>query len=161
MADFRALARKKQQLSDEQCKEILAQELRGVLAVNGDDGYPYCMPHNYYYNPDDGRIYFHSGKRGHKIDALKRDARACFTVYRQDGRIPDRSWAFFYNSVVVFGRVEFVEEPELRTEIFRRLSYAFTNDSEYVESEIEKVGKATALFALIPENMVGKRVKEE
>ena len=32
---FRDLTRKKQKLSLEECKEILKQEVRGVLAVNG------------------------------------------------------------------------------------------------------------------------------
>ena len=40
---FRDLTRKKQKLSTVECKEILNQEVRGVLAVNGDDGYPYAM----------------------------------------------------------------------------------------------------------------------
>ena len=47
---FRELTRKKQALSIEECKEILKQEVRGVLAVNGDDGYPYALPINYYYD---------------------------------------------------------------------------------------------------------------
>ena len=34
---FRDLTRKKQKLSLEECKEILKQEVRGVLAVNGDE----------------------------------------------------------------------------------------------------------------------------
>lgn len=158
---FRELVRKKQQLSDERCLEILEHGLRGVLAVNGDGGYPYCMPHNYYYNPDDGRIYFHSGKRGHKIDALKRDARACFTVLDAGTPADDSDWALYFNSVVVFGRVEFIEDQEVVDEMSRRLSYKFTDDTAYIEAEIARVGKATALFALVPEHMAGKRVRED
>ena len=45
---FRDLTRKKQKLSLEECKEILKQEVRGVLAVNGDGGYPYALPINFY-----------------------------------------------------------------------------------------------------------------
>ena len=41
---FREMLRKKQQLSDEECIGILKNELRGVLSVNGDDGYPYGVP---------------------------------------------------------------------------------------------------------------------
>ena len=61
---FRDLLRKKQQLSPEECKEILREEVRGVLAVNGDGGYPYAMPMNHYYNECDGCIYFHCGRTG-------------------------------------------------------------------------------------------------
>ena len=67
---FRELTRKKQKLSDQECKEILLQEVRGVLAVNGDGGYPYALPINYYFDEANNKIYFHSGKVGHKMDAL-------------------------------------------------------------------------------------------
>ena len=158
---FRELARKKQQLSDEQCVEVLKGELRGVLAVNGDDGYPYSMPLNFYYNPDDGRIYFHSGKRGYRNDCIARDPRACFTVMRDAGPVPGSTWARLVHSVVVFGRMELVEHGEFHEEMARRLSLRFTDDTDYIESEIAKLAKATAVYALVPEHMCGKRVKEE
>lgn len=158
---FRELIRKKQQLTDEQCREILAAEPRGVLAVNGDGGYPYCMPHNHYYNPDDGRIYFHTAKFGHKMDALKRNNKACFTVYDKGTLKEGSTWALIINSVVVFGRVEFVEDQDTIDEICRRLSYKFTDDAAYIEAEIARVGRNTGLLALVPEHMIGKRVKEE
>ena len=78
---FRELNRKKQQLSNEECVEILKAELRGVLSLNGDDGYPYGLPLNHFYNEDDGKLYFHSGKTGYKIDAMQRDNKASFCVY--------------------------------------------------------------------------------
>ena len=67
---FRELTRKKQQLSIEECIHILKTEKRGVLSVNGDDGYPYGMPMNYWYDEVDGKIYFHCGKVGHRLDSL-------------------------------------------------------------------------------------------
>ena len=72
---FRALARKKKQIPDGDAIALLRQEKRGVLAVNGDDGYPYGMPMNHFYNPEDGCIYFHCGRTGHRIDSLKRTDR--------------------------------------------------------------------------------------
>ena len=59
---FRALARKKQQISREECIDLLTRETRGVLSVIGDGGYPYGMPMNHFYCPEDGKIYFHCGK---------------------------------------------------------------------------------------------------
>ena len=47
---FRELRRKNKALSDEECIEILKNERRGVLSVIGDEGYPYGMPMNHYYN---------------------------------------------------------------------------------------------------------------
>ena len=158
---FRELARVKQRLTDEQCAEVLGSALRGVLAVNGDDGYPYCLPINFYYNPEDGRIYFHSSKKGYKNDCIARDGRACFTVMRDAGPIPGSDWARLVDSVIIYGRMELVEHGEFHEEMARRLSYRFTDDSDYIEDEIAKLAKATAIFALVPEHMRGKRVKEE
>ena len=78
---FREMRRFKQQLSEEECRHILKTEKRGVLAVNGDGGYPYTIPINYIYEEESGKIYFHGAKEGHKIDALLRDPKASFCVY--------------------------------------------------------------------------------
>ena len=67
---FREVARKKQALTSEQIIEILKAEKRGVLSVCGDNGYPYGLPINFWYNEENGYIYFHSGKKGHKTDAV-------------------------------------------------------------------------------------------
>ena len=68
---FRKMRRFKQELSKEECMEILKNEPRGVLSVLGDDGYPYGMPVTHWYNEKNGKIYFHGAKSGHKIDAIK------------------------------------------------------------------------------------------
>ena len=49
---FRDVTRKKQRLSSDECKEILKQEVRGVLAVNGDDGSPYALPIKFYFDEE-------------------------------------------------------------------------------------------------------------
>ena len=77
---FRELSRKNKELQREECISILKQEKRGVLSINGDGGYPYGMPMNHYYNENEGKIYFHCGKGGHRLDALKRDRRVSFCV---------------------------------------------------------------------------------
>lgn len=78
---FRELVRKKQQISQEECIEILKNEKRGVLSVHGDDGYPYGMPLNHYYCEEDGRLYFHSGMMGHKVDSLRQNNKVSYCVY--------------------------------------------------------------------------------
>ena len=44
---FRDMRRNKQQLSQEECEQIQLAERRGVLAVHGEDGYPYGVPMDY------------------------------------------------------------------------------------------------------------------
>ena len=156
---FREMLRKKQQLSDEECIEILKQEPRGVLSVIGDDDYPYGMPLNHFYCESDGKLYFHSGKKGHKIDAMTRRDKASFCVYDQGFR-REGEWALNIRSVIVFGRIEIVTEPEKICEIARLLSYKFTDDEKYIEDEIKKSGPRTFMFALVPEHITGKLVNE-
>ena len=156
---FREMIRKKQQLSREECVRILKEEKRGVLSVTGDDGWPYGMPLNHWYCEEDGRLYFHSGMMGHKVDALRRDARASFCVYDR-GFVREGEWALNIRSVIVFGRVEFVTDRDRLIRIARGLSHKFTADEGYIEAEIRRSGPKTIMFALVPEHMSGKIVNE-
>ena len=154
---FRDLTRKKQKLSTVECKEILKQEVRGVLAVNGDDGYPYALPINFYYDEESNRIYFHSGKVGHKLDAIAKSDKVSFCVcdkgYHKDGH-----WSLNIRSVIIFGRIHIVDDwsDELMVNFCKR----FTGDMEYIYSEIEKFKSNTAVLCLEIEHMTGKLVNE-
>lgn len=156
---FREMLRAGQQLTEEECVGILKKEPRGVLSVLGDGGYPYGMPMNHYYCEADGRLYFHGGKKGHKIDAARRCGKASFCVYDRGTR-QEGEWFLRFRSVIVFGRIEFIEDPEKTYEISRLLSRKFTQDEAYIENEIRHSGPGTLLFALVPEHMTGKLVKE-
>ena len=156
---FRPLRRKKQQLSEAECLRILKSEPRGVLSVLGDDGYPYGLPHNHWYCEEDGRLYFHSGNTGHKIDALRAHDKVSYCVFGS-GERADGDWALQYKSVIVFGRVNIVEDKDKAIEITRKLSYAFTSDTEYIENEIRDFSPGLLVFSLKIESMCGKRVRE-
>ncbi len=156
---FRQMLRYKQQLTKDECIEILMKEPRGVLSVLGDDGYPYGMPMNHYYCEEDGKLYFHGGKAGHKIDAIRRCDKASFCIYDQ-GERKEGEWFLRFRSVIVFGRIELIEDQNKTYEISRKLSYKFTKDESYIDDEINKAGPRTLLFALVPEHITGKTVKE-
>jgi len=154
---FRELTRKKQKLSEAQCKEILKQELRGVLAVNGEDGYPYALPINFYYDEANDKIYFHSGKVGHKMDALSGNDKVSFCVYDK-GYHKDGHWSLNIKSVIVFGRICMVEDwsDEMMVDFCKR----FTDDMEYIGNEIEQFKSNTAILCLEIQHMTGKLVNE-
>ena len=156
---FRELRREKQRLPQEECVAILKSELRGVLSVLGDDGYPYGVPLNHYYCERDGKLYFHGGKTGHRIDAVKRYDKASFCVFDRGFR-RDGEWALNIRSVIVFGRIEFVEDRETVCRITEELSRKFTEDEAYIRREIERSGPATQMIALVPEQITGKLVNE-
>ena len=104
---FRPMRRCKQQITDEECVRILQEEPRGVLAVWGDDGYPYTVPLDFFYDPENRKLYFHGAKEGHKIDALNRCAKVSFCVLDKGCAKPG-DWAPYFNSVVIFGKIRIV-----------------------------------------------------
>ena len=143
---FRELVRKNKQLSMEECIEILKTETRGVLSVCGENGYPYGMPMNHFYDPADGKIWFHCGKASsHRTDALRRDNRVSFCVTEQ-GERAEGDWAYTVRSVIVFGRVEIIDDAEKIADIAARLSRKFTQDESYIAEEIRKFAAGTLLL---------------
>lgn len=156
---FREVVRKKQALPEETCIKLLKTEKRGVLSVLGDGGYPYGLPIDHWYNDEDGCLYFHSGKTGHKVDAMKRCEKASFCVYDQGYR-EEGDWALHIQSVIVFGRLEVVENHDQAIALTRQLSFKYTQDAAYIDDEIRKYGHELLCFKLVPENMTGKIVKE-
>ena len=157
--EFREMMRIKQLLPQEECIRILKEELRGVLSVLGDDDYPYGMPLNHYYCEEDGKLYFHSGKKGHRTDAMRRHDKASFCVY-DNGFRKEGEWALNIKSVIVFGRIEFIEDQEIIKRMAEKLSRKFTDDDNYIKTEIERSGPGTLMFALVPEHISGKIVNE-
>ncbi len=156
---FRELIRKKQKLSEEECIHILKTERRGVLSVNGEDGYPYGAPMNHFYDDASGKIYFHCGTTGHRLDSLKKDEKVSFCVYDQ-GYQKDGEWALNVKSVIAFGRVKIIDDMEKIIDITTKLSYKFTQNDEYIKSEIEHHAHRTLLLELTPEHICGKAVEE-
>ena len=104
---FREMRRKRQLLSREDSVRILQEGTSGVLALLGDEEYPYAVPLSYVYQED--KIYFHCARSGHKLDAVKRHAKASFCVVGQDQVVPEKYTTYFL-SVVAFGKVRILEK---------------------------------------------------
>ena len=156
---FRELMRKNKQLSDEECVAILCDEKRGVLSVIGDNDYPYGMPMNHWYNEEDGKLYFHCGTAGHRLDALRKNNKVSFCIY-DSGYQKEGQWAFNIRSVIVFGKIEVIRDIDRIVDITTKLSHKFTQDEAYIQDEIEKHAHRTLLLELAPEHICGKIVEE-
>src|SRR3712207_4394773 len=89
---FRTIRKKKNEIRIDKAKKLLSCSRRGVLAVNGDNGYPYAIPINYFYDENTQRIIFHGARAGHKVDSLKVCDKVCFTVYVNE-MVKEESWA--------------------------------------------------------------------
>ena len=156
---FREMMRKKQQISREECIEVLKSQPRGVLSVLGDEGYPYGMPMNHWYCEADGKLYFHSGMKGHRTDAMQTCDKASFCVY-DEGYRKEGEWALNIRSVIAFGRLQVVTDQQKMMEFIWQLGDKFTDDKDYLEREIAQALDHTLVFALEIEHMTGKLVNE-
>ena len=156
---FRPMRRFKQQISDEECIRILKEQPRGVLSLIGDDGYPYGIPLDHWYCEEDGKLYFHGAKEGHKIDAIKACDKVSYCVMDQ-GFKKDGEWALNINSVIVFGRISLVEDPEMAKIICTEICRKFTDDEAYLQHELEHAFPRVQCLELTPEHMTGKLVNE-
>lgn len=156
---FREMRRAKQQLGKDECVEILLKEWRGILSVYGEDGYPYGLPMNFYYDEESEKLYFHSGMKGHKIDALMRDNRVSFCVYDKGFR-KEGDWALNIKSVIIFGKIKFVEDESLREEIMRKFGLKFDPDPQNVEDTIKRMLRVTKVMELSIDHMTGKLCNE-
>lgn len=154
---FREITRIKQQISHDECVEILKSEPRGVLAVLGDNDYPYAVPMNFFYDEAENKIYFHGGKMGHKMDAIAKHDKVSFCVYDK-GYHKGGHWSLNIRSVIVFGRIKVVENWSV--DKIRELSKKYTSDLEYIENEIQEYASRTAFLELEIEHMTGKLVNE-
>lgn len=157
---FRAMRRKKKEISEEAAKQLLQKERRGILAVNGDDGYPYAVPVNYYYSEEENKIYFHGAREGHKVDALKRDDKVCFTVYGNE-TIKEETWAPYLQSAVVFGRGRLLDDSEETLVLTRKIAEKYYPRKELIEEEIRRSGKAVQVYEISIEHLSGKEIQEK
>lgn len=154
---FRKMRRFKQSLPESECIEILIKEPRGVMAVHGEDGYPYAFPMNHIYI--DGKLYFHCAKEGHKLDAISKDERVSFCVMDQGFR-KEGEWPLNISSVIVFGRIRTVDDPEEMVRIVRTLGLKHYPTPESVEEEIKKAISRVQILEMSIDHMTGKLVNE-
>lgn len=154
---WREMRRKGQQLTHKECEEVLAQGRRGVLAVLGDDGYPYALPLNYVYA--DGRLHFHGAVEGHKLDAITSCDRCSFCVL-SDGQASDEHWWLIFRSVIAFGLIRLVDDPDAKRAALWELASKYFPTLEGEREHIERSLARTAVLELEIEHLTGKLVKE-
>ena len=157
---FRPMRRASRAIPEEAAKHLLQQSRRGVLAVNGDDGYPFAIPVNYYYDQEHDKIYFHGAKSGQKVDALKQNDKVCFTVYGNEHFEPG-DWAPYVQSTVVFGRCHLIDDAAATEARVRELGMKYYPGKEEVEKEIALYIKAVQLYEITIAHLTGKQIHEK
>lgn len=156
---FREMRRKNQQLSESECLEILNTATSGVLALNGDDGYPYAVPMSYVYN--DGKLIFHGAKRGHRFDSVQRSQKASFCVTAADNVLPEE-YTTAYKSVIAFGKIRAVTDKAEIMEYTDILASKYNphDSEEHRKKAIQNELPGLCIFELTVEHITGKQAKE-
>lgn len=155
---FRKMRRQKQELSEEECIDILVNEPRGVLALMGDYDYPYALPMSHVYV--DGKIYFHGAMKGHKNDAVAKNDKVSYCVMDK-GVKNDDGWSYTFKSVIVFGRIRFLTDKNEKIDKLTYLGDKFFPTHEETVNEISRLLDRTEVFEITIEHMSGKIVQEK
>ena len=155
---FRSMRRIRQQLAHEEAEAILRRTTSGVLALLGDDDYPYAVPLSHVYH--NGKLYFHGAMDGHKADAVRRHAKASFCVIAADDVVPHR-FTTRYRSVIAFGRVREVKDANEKREAITALAMRYgAAHMARGREEIAQEWDHVCMLALDIEHMTGKESKE-
>ncbi len=154
----REMRRKKQELSQSECIAILERGTSGVLAVLGDDGFPYAVPLSYVC--DEGRLLFHCAPAGHKLDAIERCAKASFCVVDKDDVVA-AEYTTYFRSVIAFGRARIIRDEADRRQALELLAAKYTPDDEEGRlQEVDKLIGRTCMVELSIEHLSGKQAIE-
>lgn len=156
---FREMRRKRQALSPEENAAVLRRGTSGVLALSGDNDYPYAVPVSYVY--DGEKLYFHCAKSGHKLDAIRRNAKASFCVIDQDRIIPEEYTSYF-RSVIVFGKIQIIEDEDKKRMAIEKLAvkYAPQDNPGGRKKAIEREWNPLCMLEMTIDHMTGKEAIE-
>ena len=135
--------------------QFLSSARIGRIGLISKEGL-YIVPVGFGYS--DGKIFFHTCREGLKMEAIRANPNACFEV---DESISDGSLA---KSVIIWGRVEVIEEKERMLPYLQKLIDKYRVQvpfSEYmargkrnIKEELEKV----IICLIIPHRINGKKV---
>jgi nitroimidazol reductase NimA-like FMN-containing flavoprotein (pyridoxamine 5'-phosphate oxidase superfamily) len=156
---FREMRRIKQKMSEADTLGVLERGTSGVLAVSGEDGYPYAVPLSYVLL--NGKIVFHSAGEGHKIDSIKASDKVSFCVIDQDLLVPEELTTYF-RSAIAFGRIRVLETEDEKREALEALAekYSLPDDYEGREREVKKSLKKVCMLELTIDHLSGKEAIE-
>ncbi len=150
---FRKIRRTEREIGIDKASEILCNADYGVLSVVGDNGYPYGVPINYAYV--DGKIYFHStSQESHKLDAIRRSNKVCFTVVAKHDIVLDEL-STNYESAIVFGTARIINDPSEKAEAMGKMMSVLGRGTKYA-TEHGCGATAFVMVEISPEHISGK-----
>ncbi len=155
---FPAMRRKQQALSQQEAIVILQQASSGTLALMGKDYWPYAVPLSFVF--DQKSLYFHCAKAGYKLEAMQQNPKASFCIIAQDEPVPEE-WTTHYKSVIVFGKLQILEEESKRHALKLLIhKYAPESSESQIQQGIEKEWNQTIVLEMKMEHLSGKAAIE-
>ena len=149
------MRRKDRRLSDEESAALLARGEYGVMATVDARGRPYGVPLSYLWR--DGLVYLHSALQGYKIDNIRANSAVSFTVVGRTQPVYEKNFTTWYESVMVFGQVAEIADPEKKYAILYALAEKYLPDHlDKAEEDIKRSLARTVVYAITPERITGK-----
>jgi nitroimidazol reductase NimA-like FMN-containing flavoprotein (pyridoxamine 5'-phosphate oxidase superfamily) len=155
---FREMRRFKQALTNDDCINILTRNTSGVLAVSGDEGYPYSVPLSYVF--DNSKLFFHCALVGHKIDSIDRNNKVSFCIIDKDQIVPEK-YTTYFRSVIVFGKAKILDNEQEKRAAMEILARKYSpHDEKGIQKEIDKSFKQVCIIEVSVEYISGKEAIE-
>lgn len=148
------MRRKDKEITDRAVIEAVIARARFCRLGLYDGQWPYVVPVNIGYR--DGAIYFHSSRKGKKMDILGREPRVCFQLDEDVDIVGGEKPCDFttrYTSVMGFGRAAFVEDEAERRLAFDAIMRQAGGPTEGYRPEVMK---KTAILRIDIETLTGK-----
>jgi uncharacterized protein len=123
-----------------------------------DEGLPYVVPLSFGYAIDGKKLtlFFHSAKTGRKIDILHENKEVCFEMAYEGklGHFENPCNAgYYFESVIGFGRVEFVEDVQQKCQALSLLMKQQSGkDFTFTENQADTV----CVFKVVSTEFTGK-----
>ena len=152
-----SMRRSRQQIPKEESKEILRKATGGVLCLTDCGDRPYGVPMSFIYDGDSA-IYFHCALSGRKIDCIRHNPNACFTIIDRDEIHPEEFTTYF-RSVIVEGTISFLTDKQQMMDALRLLSAKYSPGMD-CEQEIENGIDRVLILKLKIDSITGKEAVE-
>ena len=144
--------------SRDEMERLLREEEIGHLGLSLE-GKPYVVPLNYHYAG--GKIWFHCGFKGKKLDYLKENPEVCFVVARQAGGVREHPGGnpchVDSDSVICYGKARVLDDLDEREIALNAFNRRFRPDAADIAQE--RVKNCCVIEITISE-MTGRQERE-
>ena len=138
-------------------RALLDQTPVGRIATINRKGYPVIKPLNYIYL--DGKIYFHSSKKGEKISDIRRGSLVCFEIDQPIAYVttpgPACKASFTYRSILIKGSAGLIRSGRKKMEILEKLMEKYQPEGGYTGIS-QEILQRTAVIEISIDEITGK-----